>query len=162
MPTWAVAISIVATSLSAVTFIGVPNSAYGGDLTYLATNLGMILAALVIAYFFIPVFYRSQSASIYDLLERRFDARARKAASVTFLIGRILASGVRVYVGAMPASVLLFGVEHGSSPATSPPPSPCSRSSALSTPSPAGSVLSSGPMSSNTSCSWARRSPRSS
>lgn len=116
MPTWAVAISIVATSLSAVTFIGVPNSVYLGDLTYLATNLGMILAALVIAYFFIPVFYRSQSASIYDLLERRFDARARKAASITFLIGRILASGVRVYVGAMPASILLFGVEHGLEP----------------------------------------------
>lgn len=113
MPTWAVAISIVATSLSAVTFIGVPNSAYLGDLTYLATNIGMILAAFVIAFFFLPVFYRSKSASIYDLLERRFDARARKAASITFLLGRILASGVRVYVGAMPASVLLFGVEHG-------------------------------------------------
>ena len=116
MPTWAVAVSIVATSLSAVTFIGVPNSAYLGDLSYLATNLGMILAALVIAFFFIPVFYRSQSASIYDLLERRFDARARKAASITFLLGRVLASGVRVYVGAMPASVLLFGVEHGLEP----------------------------------------------
>lgn len=116
MPTWAVAISIVATSLSAVTFIGVPNSAYLGDLTYLATNLGMILAAIVIAFFFLPAFYRSKSASIYDLLERRFDARARKAASITFLLGRILASGVRVYVGAMPASVLIFGVEHGLEP----------------------------------------------
>jgi SSS family solute:Na+ symporter len=113
MPTWAVAVSIVATSLSAVTFIGVPQLAYGGNLTYLATNLGMILAALVIALFFIPAFYRSQSASIYDLLERRFDARARKAASVTFLLGRILASGARIYVGAMPASILIFGLEHG-------------------------------------------------
>ncbi|MBL4592114.1 MAG: sodium/solute symporter [Phycisphaerales bacterium] len=116
MPIWAVAISIVATSLSAVTFIGAPQQAFGGDLTYLATNIGMILAALLIAFFFIPVFYKANSASIYDLLERRFDARARKAASITFLAGRVLASGARVYVGAMPASVLIFGLDHGLEP----------------------------------------------
>ncbi len=116
MPTWAVAVSIVATSLSAVTFIGAPQQSFGGDLTYLATNLGMIFAALLIAFFFIPAFYKANSASIYDLLERRFDARARKAASVTFLAGRVLASGARVYVGAMPASVLIFGLDHGLEP----------------------------------------------
>lgn len=116
MPSWAVAISVVATSLSAVTFIGAPQEAYQGDLTYLATNLGMILAALVIAAVFIPKFYQSRSESIYQLLETRYGPSARKAASIAFMVGRVLASGARIYVGAIPASILIFGIENGTDP----------------------------------------------
>lgn len=116
MPSWAVAISIVATSLSAVTFVGAPELAYGGNLTYLATNIGMIIAAFVIAILFIPRFYSTRSASIYEFLETRFGTPARKGASITFLIGRVLASGARVYAGAIPASMVLFGIEDGSKP----------------------------------------------
>ncbi|MAO22309.1 MAG: sodium:solute symporter [Phycisphaerae bacterium] len=116
MPSWAVAISIVATSLSAVTFIGAPEQAYKGDLTYLATNIGMVIAAIIIALVFIPAFYRSGSASIYELLEERFGPVARKSASITFLIGRVLASGARVYAGAIPAAIVLFGFERGNQP----------------------------------------------
>ena len=116
MPAWAVAISIVATSLSAVTFISVPESSYVGNLTYLATNIGMIIAAVVIAFVFLPAFYQSKSASIYELLETRFGSGARKAASITFLIGRVLASGTRIYAGAIPASILIFGLDRGTEP----------------------------------------------
>lgn len=116
MPIWAVAISIVATSLSAVTFVGVPELAYGGNLTYLATNIGMIIAAFIIAILFIPRFYTSRSASIYELLETRFGGPARKGASISFLIGRVLASGARIYAGAIPASMVLFGIEDGAKP----------------------------------------------
>ncbi|MCR9074848.1 MAG: sodium:solute symporter [bacterium] len=117
MPSWAVAVSIVATSLSAVTFVGAPELAYKGNLTYLATNIGMIIAAFVIAILFIPRFYQARSASIYEFLETRFGPPARKGASITFLIGRVLASGARVYAGAIPASMVLFGIEDGSKPA---------------------------------------------
>lgn len=116
MPSWAVAVSIVATSLSAVTFIGAPAESYGGNLTYLATNIGMILAAIVVAAVFIPAFYRSDSSSIYELLGTRFGPAARKGASMTFLIGRVLASGARIYAGAIPASIVLFGIERGVEP----------------------------------------------
>ena len=116
MPSWAVAVSIVATSLSAVTFVGAPELAYRGNLAYLATNLGMIISAVVIAILFIPRFYQTRSASIYELLETRFGSPARKGASITFLIGRVLASGARVYAGAIPASMVLFGIEDGSKP----------------------------------------------
>ncbi len=116
MPSWAVAISIVATSLSAVTFISVPESSYVGDLTYLATNIGMIIAAIVIAFVFLPAFYQSKSASIYELLEIRIGSGARKASSITFLIGRVLASGTRIYAGAIPASILIFGLDRGTDP----------------------------------------------
>lgn len=116
MPSWAVAVSIVATSLSAVTFIGAPAESYGGNLTYLATNIGMVLAAIIIAAIFIPAFYRSESSSIYELLGTRFGPMARKGASITFLIGRVLASGARIYAGAIPASIVLFGLDKGIEP----------------------------------------------
>src|SRR3954452_12144375 len=53
MPTFAVALSIVATSLSVATFIGAPQESFNGDLTYLSLNLGGFLAVLVVATLFI-------------------------------------------------------------------------------------------------------------
>src|SRR5436309_2649900 len=49
MPTWAVAISIVATSLSAATFVGVPDLAYKQNLTYLSLYLGSLVAVLIVS-----------------------------------------------------------------------------------------------------------------
>ncbi|MEO0716978.1 MAG: hypothetical protein AAFY58_08310, partial [Planctomycetota bacterium] len=64
MPTWAVAVSVLATSLSAATFVGGPQQAYTGDLTYLISNIGMVLAAVIVAAFFVPVFYRARVATV--------------------------------------------------------------------------------------------------
>lgn len=111
MPTWAVGVSIVATSMSAASFIGVPQDGYTGNLTYLSTNIGMVLAAFVIAFVFIPAFYRRRVRTIYELLDQRYGPGAMQAASGAYMIGRVMASGVRVYIGAIPASIILFGVD---------------------------------------------------
>ena len=113
MPFWAVAVSIVATSMSAASFVGVPQASYAGNLTYLATNIGMVLAAIIIAFVFIPAFYARRVQTIYELLEQRYGRAAKQAASITFMAGRVLASGARIYIGAIPASLVLFGVEDG-------------------------------------------------
>jgi len=111
MPVWAVAISVVASSLSVATFMGVPQQAYAGNLTYLSTNIGGLLAVLVVAYFFIPAFYKHSCTSIYELLEHRFGPGAKQASSLAFMVGRLLASGVRIYIAAIPLAMVLFGVE---------------------------------------------------
>lgn len=109
MPVWAVALSVLATATSAATFIGGPEEAYVGDLTYLSTNIGTILAVVVVALLFIPAFYRHNVTTVYDLLEHRYGPGARSAASWTFMIGRVFASGARIFVAALPASLVLFG-----------------------------------------------------
>lgn len=109
MPMWAVAVSIIATSLSAATFVGAPEQAYTGDLTYLSTNLGGLIAVLVVAFFFIPAFYKHDCTTVYELLEKRFGTPAKHAASAAFMIGRLFASGARVYIGAIPLCMILFG-----------------------------------------------------
>ncbi|MDP8239943.1 MAG: sodium:solute symporter [Candidatus Hatepunaea meridiana] len=109
IPMWAAAISFLATSLSAATFIGGPQQAYKGDLTYLSSNIGSILAIIIVALFFIPVFYRHKVATVYGFLGRRYGIPANLAASGAFLIGRVFASGARLYIAALPASLILFG-----------------------------------------------------
>lgn len=109
MPTWAVALSILATAQSAATFVGVPQSSYAGNLAYLASNIGGLIAAFVLAAVFIPAYYRLNVTTPYALLERRFGPRARTAASWAYLVGRVFASGARVFVGSLPASLAIFG-----------------------------------------------------
>ena len=109
MPMWAVAVSIIATSLSAATFVGAPEQSYVGDLTYLSTNIGGLIAVIVVAYFFVPAFYRNNCTTVYELLERRFGPSSKYATSAAFMVGRLFASGARVYIAAIPMTVLIFG-----------------------------------------------------
>lgn len=109
MPVWAVAISILATAQSAATFTGVPEQAYLGNIAYLATNVGGLIAAIVLATVFIPAFYRNRVTTPYQLLERRFGPGAKLAASWAYMIGRVLASGSRVYIGAIPVAIAIWG-----------------------------------------------------
>ena len=109
IPMLAAAISFLATALSAATFIGAPQQSYRSDLTYLSSNIGSVIAIFVVALFFIPVFYRHKVATVYGLLDRRFGAPATLASSGAFLIGRVFASGARLYIAALPASLIVFG-----------------------------------------------------
>jgi SSS family transporter len=108
MPTWAVALSVLATSLSAATYIGVPQLGFTGDLTYLMLNLGGLLAVVIVATVFIPPLYRAGTVTIYGYLGRRFGPGAMVAASVVFLFGRLLASGARLFMAGIAFSLILF------------------------------------------------------
>ena len=109
MPMWAVAFSLLASATSAATFIGGPEEAYVGNLTYISSNIGTALAVVLVAVIFIPAFYRHKVTTVYDLLRDRFGPGARTAASLTFMIGRVVASGSRIFVAALPAAMILFG-----------------------------------------------------
>ena len=109
MPVWAVAFSILATAQSAATFTGVPQQAYDGNLAYLATNLGGLAAVTILAMVFIPAYYRQRVTTPYQLLETRFGPGAKQAAGWAYLVGRVFASGSRVFIGAVPVAMAMFG-----------------------------------------------------
>lgn len=114
IPGWAVAMSFVGTAISVATVTGVPETAYGGDLRYFAVTIAMLIAAVVVAFWFLPVFYRAGVASIYDALEDRFGSGAKRMAGWLFLAGRVLASGARLYIAAIPVALMLYpGPEAG-------------------------------------------------
>ncbi|MFT6735147.1 MAG: SSS family solute:Na+ symporter [Polaribacter sp.] len=109
MPVWLVAISVLATAQSAATFLGGPDQGYRADLSYLATNIGTILAAVFVAKYLIPKFYEYKVATVYELLEIRFGEKSKKRAGSMYLFGRVFASGARLYMAAIAVSMVLFG-----------------------------------------------------
>lgn len=109
MPVWMVAISILATSQSAATFLGGPDQGYRGDLSYLSTNIGALIAAVIVSYVLIPRFYQAKVFTVYELLQQRFGERAKQQAGLIYLFGRLLASGSRLYMAALAVAMILFG-----------------------------------------------------
>jgi len=109
MPMWAVAISILATAQSAATFVGGPQEAYAGDLTYLATNIGPIIAAIIVGFLFLPRFYQHNVTSVYELIGHEMGSIAQRLASGMFMLGRVFASGARLFIVAIPFSLVAFG-----------------------------------------------------
>jgi SSS family solute:Na+ symporter len=114
-PVFAVVLSTIAAMLSAATFVGAPEASFKGDLTYLVLNIGGFIAMVIVGTVFIPRFYKAGTITIYGYLRQRFGEGSRIACSGTFIFGRILASGARLFIVAIPIAKLLFRNEeyHG-------------------------------------------------
>ena len=108
MPMFAVAISVLATSQSAATFLGGPESSYKGDLTFLGFYVSAFLAVLFVAKVLVPKFYAVNAITVYEYLEHRYGESSKRYAGGMFLIGRLFASGARLYIGALAISMILF------------------------------------------------------
>ncbi len=110
---YAVAASLVATEISAVTYISLPSIVQreGGNLTYLQIGLfGYVGARFVVAWLLVPAWYRDDVMSPYDLMERRLGehgASVRRTATGIFWLGGVLAQAARVYLSAVVLGVLL-------------------------------------------------------
>ena len=108
VPMFAVAMSVLATSQSAATFLGGPEYSYGKDLTFIGFYFSAFLAILFVTKVLIPRFYAINAITVYELLEQRYGASAKRQAGVMFLVGRLFASGARLYIGALAISMILF------------------------------------------------------
>jgi len=108
LPTLAVAISILATSQSAATFLGGPEYSFNKDLTFLGFYLSAFLAILFVAKVLVPKFYEINAVTVYEYLDVRYGRKAKIYAGVMFLVGRLFASGARLYIGALAISMILF------------------------------------------------------
>lgn len=108
LPWPAVCGSIIATEVSAATFLIAPALVFsrGGDMTYIQLALGTIVARFIIGYFFIPVYYQREVYSPYDYMGRQLGPRVRTITSVLFMVGGILAQGARVYIAAKALQVI--------------------------------------------------------
>lgn len=106
VPWPAVLLSIVATETSALTVISVPAVAYTGDLTFLQITFGYCLGRIIVATVFLPRYFEKRLSTAYEYLGDRFGQGLRAAASLTFMITRLLADGVRVFACAIPVAML--------------------------------------------------------
>ncbi len=107
LPWWALCFSVVATETSTLTVIGVPAVAYGGSLTFLQLTIGYVLGRGVVAAVLLPRYFRGEMKTAYAYLGSRFGSGMRSTASVTFLVTRLLADGVRLFATAIPLKLIL-------------------------------------------------------
>ena len=92
IPWWAVGISIFGTSLSAITYISIPATAYTTNWVFILNNLGIIFLAPFIVAFYMPRLRQAPITTAYEYLERRFNLLTRIYGSLvfaTFQIGRM-------------------------------------------------------------------------
>lgn len=104
---WAAGLSVMATQISAITFVGTTGQAYTKGMGILAMYFGLPIAMVVLSLTLVPFFYRSGVFTAYEYLEKRFDARTRTLTSVLFLCSRSLAMGVTLYAPSLVLSVIL-------------------------------------------------------
>jgi SSS family transporter len=100
LPWWAILGSIVATETSTATFLSVPGIAFasGGDLRFLQLAMGLILGRVIVAIVLLPLYFRGEIFSAYEVLDRRFGGRTKQVASLMFLIARNLGDGLRLFL----------------------------------------------------------------
>jgi Na+/proline symporter len=107
MPWYAVALSIMATQASAITFVSTPGQAYADGMRFLQFYFGLPLAMVVLCVVAVPLFHRLNVYTAYELLEKRFDLKTRLLTSAIFLVQRGLACSLSLYAPALILSVVL-------------------------------------------------------
>lgn len=106
LPWWVVCFSIVATETSTLTIIGLPAIAYGGTLTFLQLTIGYLVGRTVVSFVLLPRYFERKLVTTYEFLGLRYGDAMRAAASMTFLVTRLLADGVRLFATAIPLKVI--------------------------------------------------------
>ena len=101
IPWWLACLSILATEISAMTFIGIPEQGFRTNYFFLQFTLGSLIGRYLIAYILIPGFFEKKIGTIYEYLFNRYGFRSHILSSVFFFITRIMASGVRLYTASL-------------------------------------------------------------
>ena len=107
IPSFVACLSFVATEISALTIVGFPATAYSENWEYVQFFIGSAAARILVAFLFIPVFYKYNCTSIYEFLRHRFGPETQYAGSVFFFITRLIASGVRLYAACLGVSLIM-------------------------------------------------------
>lgn len=106
LPWWVIAASIVAAETSSLTFISIPGLAYTGDLTFMQLAFGYVVGRVVVAFVFLPAYFKGNIETVYAFLEQRFSVNMRRIAAVLFQITRLFGTGVRLYATALPLALI--------------------------------------------------------
>ena len=97
---FAAGLSVMATNLSAIAFIGVPafvGARADGGLFWVSGEIHAPITMLVLMTVVVPPLYRSGVISIYSFLESRFGNGVRRLIGFIFLVNRAMASAMIIY-----------------------------------------------------------------
>jgi SSS family transporter len=99
-------ISIIATEISALTYVGVPADSFRGDCNYLQMYFGSFVGRILIVFLLLPAYYGGSVTTVYEYLGQRFGPATRTSAALLFLFSRVLGSGIRLLAGSLAVAVV--------------------------------------------------------
>jgi Na+/proline symporter len=111
MPWYAMALSIMATQASAITFLSTTGQAYVDGMRFVQYYFGLPIAMVLICAVAVPRFHSSGVYTAYEYLERRFGLPTRTLVSLIFLVSRGLGAGVALSAPALVLNVI-FGIPY--------------------------------------------------
>ncbi|KAJ9575563.1 hypothetical protein L9F63_007571, partial [Diploptera punctata] len=101
MSTLPVAVSLVSSSISGITLMGVPTEIYRYGTVYWLVVIPTVISGIIINYFYLPVFYDLQLTSTYEYFQLRYNKKVRVMGSVLYTIYLLLLIPIVVYVPAL-------------------------------------------------------------
>lgn len=107
-PWWVVAIAMIGTSISGVTYVSVPGMVEAKQMSYIQMVLGFVCGYFAVAYILLPLYYRLGLSSIYVYLEQRYGRFAHRTGASFFLLSKYLGCAVRMYLTAVVLQLVLF------------------------------------------------------
>jgi solute:Na+ symporter, SSS family len=106
VPWWVAGLSIFATMLSSLTFMGIPARAYQTDVSWYIGQLPILLVVPMVAFFYLPFFRRLNLTSAYEYLEKRFNLSCRLFAACSFILFHIGRIAIVLYLPALALAVV--------------------------------------------------------
>lgn len=106
---WKVAVAMIGSCLSGVTYVSVPGMVGAVGFGYLQMCVGFFLGYLVIAFVLVPLYFRLNVVSVYEYLEKRFGAASHKTGAWFFFISKMLGASVRLYLMIATLQLLVAG-----------------------------------------------------
>lgn len=93
--------SIIATEVSALTFLGIPAFAYNKDFSFIQIYMGAVIGRLVIAKVFLPRVY-DKGLTIYEVMAKETGLPSgQRLVAIFYTLSKILSVGVRLFSGSI-------------------------------------------------------------
>jgi SSS family transporter len=106
IPWWVAGLSIFATMLSSLTFMGIPARTYQTDASWYLGQLPILLVVPLVAFFYLPFFRKLDLTSAYEYLEKRFNLPCRIFAALSFILFHIGRVAIVLYLPALALAVV--------------------------------------------------------
>lgn len=107
LPSWVVGMSIFATFVSSISFLGYPGEAFTNNWNPFVFSLSIPIATWLAAKLFVPLYRSMNSASAYHYLEVRFGYWARAYVAVCYLLTQLARMGSILFLLALPLNFML-------------------------------------------------------
>lgn len=111
--------SMLLTNLSAENLVGLSGQSYGVNMSGMAWEATAVIATIVMAFVFLPLYLRKGYTTLPEFMEERYGVGVRRMVSLLFLVGYLLIGiPVCLYAGAIAFNQIfdlgsIFGISEG-------------------------------------------------